>query len=76
MNATRRNQIAAIKEKLQTLTNELETLQEQEQEAFDNMPEGLQMGERGQKSEDAANALGDCISNLQTAVEDLEAASE
>ena len=54
MNNIRRKQIAAIMEQLEALREEVETLQEEEQEAFDNLPEGIQMSERGESMEEAA----------------------
>ena len=57
MNKDRRDRIAKIKEALEDLRGQIEDLQSEEQEAFDNMPESLQQSERGQASEAAAEAL-------------------
>ena len=65
MNAERRKKIDEIAGKLEALREELADVQSQEQEAFDNMPEGLQASEKGQAVEEAAD-------NLQTACDDLE----
>lgn len=46
------------------LHGELEALKDEEQEYFDNMPEGFQTGEKGQTAESA-------ISELDTALEAL-----
>lgn len=48
---------------------EVEALRDEEQEAFDNMPEGLQQGERGELSQEAIN-------NLETAAEKISEAKE
>lgn len=45
--------------------DELYNLQQEEQEAFDNMPESLQESERGQ-------AVGECASDLESEYDTLE----
>ncbi len=69
MNNARRKQIADIIGKLQeidleSLASEVRELADEEQEAFDNMPEGLQQSERGQASEAAAGALSEAADAL------------
>ena len=69
MNAVRRKSIKrimalieemdALKEQIQ---EELEAVLDEEQEAFDNMPESLQESERGER-------IQECIEYLETAVE-------
>lgn len=76
MNNARRDQIAKIKETLEDLRGKIEDLQSEEQEAFDNMPESLQQGERGQASEAAAEALQSAFDSVDEAVAYLETASE
>ncbi|HFL2835938.1 TPA: hypothetical protein ACGWV8_002566 [Pseudomonas aeruginosa] len=58
MNKARRKQLAEIAEQLQELRDRIEQLQEEEQEGFDNLPEGLQQGERGQVMEQATEQMG------------------
>jgi len=64
MNATDRkkanaiiSQIEALKAQAEALAGELRELADAEQEKFDNMPEGLQGGDRGQAMEEAAGNL-------------------
>ena len=66
MNQDRRAKIEAAVEELrsaletmQELHATLESLRDEEQEAFDNLPEGLQQADRGQSMEAIASALGD-----------------
>ena len=75
MNATDRkkanaiiSQIEALKAQAEVLAGELRELADAEQEKFDNMPEGLQGGDRGQAMEEAA-----C--NLSSAADALESGS-
>lgn len=77
MNKARREQINEIKVRLQNCLEELETLRDEEQEYFDNMPEGLQNSERGQAAELAAGNLAEACDNLETIIGDyLESAVE
>jgi len=68
MNAQRRKEIEAVLNELADLRSRVESLHGEEQDAFDNMPEGLQASERGQASESAASALDDALS----AFDDIE----
>ena len=54
----------------------VEEIMNDEREAFDNMPEGLQQGERGQAAEAAADALEEAFGNLEEAEGNIETASE
>lgn len=67
MNVKRRNALSKIVSGLQELTSELCTLQEEEQEYVDNMPENLQ----GSDKYDAASQSAD---DLQCAIDQLEEA--
>lgn len=62
MNEQRRKAIAAILNELSDLRGRTEELQNEEREAFDNMPEGLQQSERGEKADNAASLLDDALS--------------
>ena len=65
MNKARRKQIEAIKNLLTTIQTDLEAIKDDEQEAYDNLPESLQDGEKGEKMTEA-------IDNLETACSALE----
>jgi uncharacterized coiled-coil DUF342 family protein len=65
------HKVEAIRVKLDELKAEaeeakeaLEAIRDDEQEAFDNMPEGLQQSDRGQASEEAINHLFTAIDAL------------
>ena len=49
MNKMRRTALASIKEKIEELKDELETLLEEEEEYRDSIPENMQGGERYEK---------------------------
>lgn len=73
MNNSRRKAIKQAVYELQNAITEtsslchdiLESLRDEEQEAYDNMPEALQYSERGEQMQDAINALEDFISRLE-----------
>jgi hypothetical protein len=78
MNADRRKTLAAIMDRIENLNAlalalnddreaiiaDLETARDEEQEAFDNLPEGLQAAERGQDMEAAISELENALSEL------------
>jgi hypothetical protein len=51
--------------RLHKINDELENLIYEEQEAFDNMPEGIQESERGTISEEAVNYMEDAKSAIE-----------
>ncbi|UUV43250.1 hypothetical protein RCCWILLIS_78 [Rhodobacter phage RcCWillis] len=88
MNNARRAEIDKIVKALEDFDFEphmegLESVRDEEQEAFDNMPESLQSSDRGQASEAALEALQEAYDaieqardSLQEAISALERASE
>jgi hypothetical protein len=76
MNKARRKaaaEIIAMLDKIEEAMEEafeaLSTIADEEREAFDNMPESVQNGERGQAVDEAAT-------NLETARDNLESAKD
>lgn len=59
---------------LEETRNELEVLKDDEQEAFDNLPEDLQQGERGAQMKEAIDQLEEATSKLQEAEDALKEA--
>lgn len=76
MNKERRKQLADARDlidKAEGLLSEakemLEGAKDDEQEYFDNMPESLQGGDKGQLAEAAVSALDDAVNELDSAIE-------
>ena len=76
MNKARRKWLEDTINKLEEQKTELESIGEEEQETYDNMPESLQDSEKGQTMyenidslETAASDLDDIIANLQEILE-------
>ena len=79
MNNQRRKAINDLLERLQGLSvedmvSEAESIRDEEQEYFDNMPEGLQQSERGQNAEAAASALDEAVDSINEINEQLQEA--
>lgn len=72
MNKQRRERINGLMAKLEEIQGEVRMIQEEEQEAFDNMPESIQTSERGEKMEEVITQLKDSDSNLDEARTILE----
>ena len=57
MNKERRNRLGDVIDKLEELQAEVASIAEEEREAYDNMPEGLQESEKGQQISENADDL-------------------
>lgn len=76
MNKDRRKQLIEAIAKLEEAKTLIEIARDEEQDAFDNLPEGLQCGERGQKMEEAISRMGDVIDDIETSVDALNETSD
>ena len=65
MNKSRRATLTMIANALEELKSRLETVRDEEQDAFDNMPESLQESERGE-------AMQEMIDNIDYANDSLD----
>ena len=72
MNNTRRKAIQKIYDRLEELMQDIEALQEEEQDCYDNLPESLQYSERGQAMQEAADKLEYAVNSVQEALDYLE----
>lgn len=75
MNKSRRIRLDEIAEKLDALKTDIELIQDEEQEAFDNLPESLQGGEKGDKMQECIDNLGYAADNLQDAIDNINDAN-
>jgi exonuclease VII small subunit len=76
MNNTRRKLLQSIINKLNDCSSELESVKDEEQDAFDNFPEGLQVSERGEAMENAISEMENAISSIEDAISSIENAME
>lgn len=71
MNAQRRKKIQKVLDLVTEARSLLEEALEEEQDAFDNMPESLQATDRGEAMEEYISTMEDAVSSLEE-VEGLE----
>ena len=64
-----KTQIDLIKTDLKKVSSELSFILNEEQDAFDNMPEGLQSSYRGMCSDDAIDSMEEVSEKLDEAIE-------
>jgi exonuclease VII small subunit len=76
MNNTRRKELCAIIQKIEVIQNDLEQVRDEEQECFDNLPEGIADSERGEKFEECIDNLDSAISSIEEAIEYINGARE
>lgn len=76
MNRQRRKRVQEALDLMQQATEILAEVADEEEEAFDNLPEGIQESERGQQMEEvldvldgACESIGDAIAEIATACE-------
>lgn len=75
MNNERRKLIQQALEYLQNAQVLIEDVRDREQDAYDNMPEGFQNGERGEKAMSAVDALESTLSDMEGVFASLEEAA-
>ena len=72
MNKDRRYTISMILKKMNSIKDELENVKNEEEFAFDNMPENLQGSMRGEESQEAIEAMDEALDSLEEAISQLE----
>lgn len=72
MNKARRKQICEVIKNIEAIQNILDNILNDELDAYDSMPEGLQSSENGMTSEDAQESLEYAINTLEEAIMSLE----
>ena len=76
MNGNRRKRIQIVINGLNVLLDDIQSLLEEEQNAYDALPESLQEAERGELMQEAIDNLDAASSGVEEAVESLESAAE
>lgn len=71
MNKQRRAAIAKVIDKINQNKDELQSILDDEEFAFDNLSEGLQATEMGQTMEEAIDVLGEAIEGLDEVTNNL-----
>lgn len=76
MNDARRKELDKAIAALEEAKSIVENIKSEEQDAFDNMPEGFQQGDRGQMMETAISAMDDVENDIDSAIGNIETAKE
>lgn len=71
MNKSRRRALEEIANKVEELRDRLQGILEEEQEAYDNMPESLQESERGCNMYDGISPMEESVSSLDDVANSL-----
>ena len=66
MNKVRRKELARVVDLLDQARDLLETIRDEEQEAFDNLPESIQYSERGETMENYIGTMDEILDYLGT----------
>lgn len=69
MNAKQRKELQGYVDQLEEIKSCLETMQEDETEKLDNMPEGLQESERGESMQEAIDTLEGAAQSIEEAID-------
>jgi hypothetical protein len=70
MNKKRRSVLREINERLSSIRDEIETVMDEEQDAYDNLPDGLREADRGETMADNVSELQGVIDTLDSDVID------
>lgn len=71
MNRQRRLWLQTTIEAIENAKIELESIRDEEQECFDNLPESIQYGERGDAMQENIDDIDSEISNLEDVISNL-----
>lgn len=72
MNKDRRIKIRNIIKEIEQVKEKLQDVLNEEESVFDNMPENLQCSMRGEESEESIDYMDEAVDALDNAIEQLE----
>lgn len=75
MNNDRRRQLEDVKDSLDEAIALLNDIKDEEQDAYDNLPESLQASANASKMTDAIDTIDDAISSVEEAQRHIEEAA-
>lgn len=74
MNKSRRSRIDEIIQKIEDLCYDIDVLRDEEEECYENLPESIQLSDRGETMNAAITSLEDAISSMEEATDHLNEA--
>lgn len=72
MNAVRRKEISRALEKLEDAKSILEAVKEEEENAYENLPGGIQDSERGERMQEAIDSLDSMLDSIDEAIDSAD----
>jgi flagellar biosynthesis chaperone FliJ len=72
MNDQRRRKIKKLLKEINSIQEQLTSIKEEEQDAFDNLPEGLQQSDKGAEMENTIQQFEEAEEHLAVFIESLE----
>jgi hypothetical protein len=76
MNEERRKKLKEVQSKISDAQSEIKDIKSTEEEAYDNMPDSLKEGEKGEKAQGVIEALSEAHDALQNASDQIDSAIE
>lgn len=76
MNKQRRKRLAGLHDRLAKIADELEAIRDEEQEAYDNLPDSLQAGQRGDALQESVDTLESAMSSAEELLEHVAGARD
>lgn len=74
MNNIRRKKLKAVIAQLEICSSALEVIAREEEDYFDNMPEGIQESQRGDDAEENVSDLESAIESINEAIDQIGSA--
>lgn len=65
MNKDRRTRLSEISDRIAEIISDLEEIRDEEESAFENLPESLQESVRGQELQEKIDGMNDILDNLE-----------
>jgi NifU-like protein involved in Fe-S cluster formation len=76
MNEERRKSLTRALDLIEDARNIVDEIKGEEEEAFENLPESMQSGDKGEKAQAAIEALSEAYDALDNAIEHISTAKE
>ena len=76
MNKQRRGQLEQAIGFMQTVANIIEEMKDEEQDSYDNLPEGLQSSDKGEAMYEKISLMEDALQQLEEAIDGIVSAKE
>lgn len=76
MNADRRKRLSSLHSDLEVIKDGLENIAAEEQEFYDNMPENMQNGDKGERAQNAVSELEAAVEACDGIISNIETAQE